>query len=168
MTFERGGKSLQFLLIACTRSFGRRWSRILSFIKRRRSIWIYELCVYIYIYIYQIIIKKWIKLNTIDSDKIKLWILLTYLKEIIYVPLTGHHQRMHAQKLVPCACLKHFTRIEFNQIIVKYDNGVKLELKSCAHLVLLTCLREKRSSRFHSPTTTLTNCFEILLGKENK
>jgi hypothetical protein len=40
-----------------------------------------------------------------------------------------YSQTYNAHKLVLFACLNHFTRIEFNQILVKHDNGIETRIK---------------------------------------
>jgi hypothetical protein len=38
-------------------------------------------------------------------------------------------QTQNPHKFVPCFFLKHFTRIEFNHIPIKHDNGIETRIK---------------------------------------
>ena len=64
------------------------------------------------------------------------------------------------------SCLIYFTRIEFNQIIIKNDdNGIETRTKELAR-VLLTLICLIVSIGFHSPTTSAVNRFQHLLDKK--
>ena len=64
-------------------------------------------------------------------------------------------QTYNPHKLVPSGCIAHSKRIEFNQIIIKYDVMVlKLELKRCADLPRTTYRLIPKSKLLWQ-----TNCF---------
>jgi hypothetical protein len=75
-------------------------------------------------------------------------------------------QTMNPHKFVPYGCFMDFTRIEFNQILIKHDNDIGTRIKEMLGPSTTTDIFRIMSSFFHSPFSFLMNCFQTLFGNK--